>query len=175
MPGEAHLWALPKVDLPTNFWNRQHEVDCGDLFVSYFNSAGPKRLTHWDAYWDEEEKKGKRVFYDRRMVLDDKVLLVEVDRGTEELDRFEDKIRKYISYSASHPDDWFYVLITVQGYRSTAELRIQHILDILKRKNVHAFQYLVAPHEAVLADPLGKVWAIWKDPTPHLSLSDLRA
>ena len=95
------------MDLPTNFWNRQHEVDCGDLFVSYFNSAGPKRLTHWDAYWDEEEKKGKRVFYDRRMVLDGKVLLVEVDQGTEELDRFEDKIRKYISYSANHPTSGF--------------------------------------------------------------------
>jgi hypothetical protein len=107
------------------------------------------------------------------MVLDDKEFLIEVDRGSEDLDTFENKIRKYLTYAAHNPDMWFYVLITVQGYRSTMERRKDNILDILERKNVPPFHYLVASHEAALTDPMGKIWTTWKNPDP-ISLADLR-
>src|ERR1019366_5538265 len=111
---ESYLFCLPEVDIPTNFYNRQHEIDCGDLFVAYFNTG---KLQYWDALWQEDEKGIKdnyRVWYDRRFQLDDKLFFLEVDRGTEDLDAFETKIKKYLKLAQDHQGVNWYVLITVQ-------------------------------------------------------------
>jgi hypothetical protein len=174
-PSESYLFSCPGVYPMTKYANRQHEIDCGDVFVSIMNTG---KLQYWDALWQEDEKSIKndyRVWYDRRFQFDDKLFFLEVDRGTEDLESFEKKIKKYLKLAQDHPHVKWYVLITIQGYRQTAPKRAQNIAGVLERLNVAPFHYLIGFHEHVLTDALGKVWSTWKKPLDQLSLTDLNS
>jgi hypothetical protein len=169
---ESYLYSLPGVYAMTKYANRQHEIDCGDVFVALVNT---EKLQYWDAIWQEDEKSIKtdyRVWYDRRFQFDDKLFFLEVDRGTEDLEAFEAKIKKYLKLAQDSNTKW-YVLITIQGYRQSAPKRAQNIAGVLEHLNVAPFHYLIGFHDVVLTDALGKVWSTWKRPLDQLSLTDL--
>lgn len=157
---EPYVWHLPtNPPPPHNWYSRKHEIDVGDLFVTYY-----PYITHWDTKWGQLEKEKLnipryRVHYDARMVLDGRVYLWEVDRGTEDIDvQLEDKIDKYIDFAHSLPYGAFQVLITLQKYRRmNLTNRAGRVAALLAEKK-RGYQFLFALHEQVIANPLGPVF-----------------
>lgn len=170
---QPKVWMLPGVDYPENFYIRRHELDVADLFIAY-----NRHVTHWDTEWGELERTKLnipryRVNYDARMVLNGRVYLWEVDRGSEDFEQLSAKIGKYIQFSESLPPESFQVVFTMQKYRrlhlgNRADKLLKFIAD-KKRRN----QFVVALHSQVLADPLGAVFVSPLEPMAKRLLSDL--
>jgi hypothetical protein len=114
-----------------------------------------------------------KVKYDARMVLNGRVYLLEVDRGSEDLEQLTHKIRKYVAFADSLPSESFQVVFTLQKYRRMHfGNRADAVIDLLarqKRRNM----FVVARHSDVLADPLGPVFVSPLDPTKKQHLSEL--
>src|SRR5690349_19911899 len=162
---QPYLWMLPGVTFPQNFYTQRHEIDVADLFTAYY-----PHVSHWDTEWgklerDELRIPHYRVNYDARMVLDRRVYLWEVDRGTEDLEKqLRAKVDKYIAFADSLKSESFQVIFTLQKYRRMSlGNRADALLDLLaskKRRNM----FLVAKHSDVLADPLGAVFVSPMEP-----------
>jgi hypothetical protein len=174
-----NLYSLPGVKKPVNDQHLYgHEMDCADLFVALQKTG---HLARWERRWDEDQRKalGDRfnVWPDRIFELDDTddVYFLEVDRGTEEIDKqIKTKLEAYMRMGNALPGQSFRILFTAQGYRYHASdhARLQELLghlDKLRRGN----QILVGVHSEVLKDPLGNVWVSPVDPSKKLSLSGL--
>lgn len=172
---QPYIWMLPGTTFPQNFYLRQHEMDVADLFVACY-----PHVTHWDSEWGSTEREALRiphyrVNYDARMVLNGKVYLWEVDRGTEDMRKLEDKVKKYIAFSDSLGAEAapFQVIFTLQKYRRmSVKNRAHELLELVaskKRRN----QFLVALHSEVLTDPLAPVYVSPLDPLNRRTLSDL--
>jgi hypothetical protein len=161
---------------PANFYNRDHEIDVGDVFVSL---AKTRKLEHWDVGWDKAEKKSHGLFganYDARAEIEgfDQVLFFEVDRGSEDIETLQNKVTKYKKLADANPGSPFIVVFTVQGYqgasaRPRGEKILKEVLAPAKRGNL----FLATPHKAFLADPLGPVLVPPYNQTTLLSFSDL--
>lgn len=173
---EPDLWSLKGARQPSNWYNRDHEIDCADLFISYKNT---NQLAYWASRWEPEELhpfgETFSVYFDRRMELEDvdQVFFFEVDRGTEDLDTVKRKVEKYVALSNHLVGQGMTILFTVQGYRwTTSQTRLSRILSILRDAR-RGNQFLIAPHEEVLANPLGKVWISPVDGETKICLNDL--
>lgn len=163
---------------PANFYNRDHEVDVGDVFVAF---AKTRKLERWTVGWDAEEKKRFGIYgvnYDCAIEVDpeitEQVIFNEVDRGTEDMDTLKEKCRKYIKLADANPHSPFLVVFTVQGRdgapaKPRGERILKEVLAPLKRGNM----FLATPHKAYLADPLGPVLIPPYDAGKLLSFSDL--
>ncbi len=170
---EPYIWFLPENPPPPHNWySRQHEIDIGDLFVAFY-----PHITHWDTKWTDHEKEKLnipryRVHYDARMVLNGKVYLWEVDRGTEEIDvQLEPKVDKYIDLAHSLPYGAFQVLFTLQKYRKmNLENRAGKLAEMLAEKK-RGNQFLFGVHSEVLTNPLGEVFASPLDPLKRINLA----
>jgi hypothetical protein len=170
---QPFLWMLHGVEFPQNFYTQRHELDVADLFVAYY-----PHVTHWDTEWGALEKESLdipryRVHYDARMVLNGRVYLWEVDRGSMDFDALQAKIDKYLTFADSLSAEAFQVVFTLQKYRRLSlGNRADKLLGMLaakKRRNM----FLVAKHSDVLADPLGPVFVSPLDPMSKRLLSDL--
>lgn len=161
VPGAVDIWTLPNTKVPRNWFNREHELDCADVFVALYKTG---IVDNWDSHWTDDETKQIAekygVYYDRRIVLEgfDKVIFLEVDRGTEEIDVIANKVKKYIKLHAAFPREKFVVLFTVQGYKGEeVKARVQKMI----KGAIHGHQqndlFLLTPHEPFLEDPLGAV------------------
>jgi hypothetical protein len=167
------IWMLPGTTFPQNFYTQRHEIDIADLFVAYY-----PHVSHWDTEWGALEREQLRiphyrVNYDARMVLNGKVYLLEVDRGSEDLEQLAAKVKKYIAFADSLPDESFQVVFTLQKYRRMHfGHRADAVLDLFarqKRRNM----FVAARHSDVLADPLGAVFVSPLDPSKKSLLSEL--
>lgn len=170
---QPKVWMLPGVDYPQNFYTRAHELDVAALFVACY-----PHVTHWDSQWGELEKETLniphyKVNYDARMVLNGRVYLWEVDRGTEDFDQLFAKVDKYIQFSKSLPPDSFQVIFTMQKYRrSKVKNRANKLLEYLASKK-HRNQFLVVMHDEVLENPLGAVYVSPLNPMAKCLLASL--
>lgn len=180
---DPNWYSLPGAVRPFNDQNRDHEIDCADMFVALKKTG---KLDHWQKYWSKDEHalflKRFHVEYDRRFELEDceQVFFLEVDRGSESPDQIKKKIQDYTRMSVAYPQERFTVLFTVQGYirdNNDDILRFNKLMPILanaKRGN----QFLMAIHSEAVSDPLGNIWhSPWTegnslDPD-HISLLDL--
>lgn len=172
---EPFVWHLPQNPPPPHNWySRQHEIDVGDLFVAYY-----PHVTHWDTQWGKQEKETLdipryRVHYDARMVLNGKVYLWEVDRGSEQVDeQLEPKVDKYINLSNSLGHGAFQVLFTLQKYRRMNLGNRTGLVAALLQEKKRANQFLFAVHAEVLASPLGAVFGSPLAPLERRQLPDL--
>lgn len=174
VPGAVAIWTLPKIKPPQNWYNREHELDCADVFVAL---AKTSKLLHWDSEWtDDEHKEFVRrfgVYYDRRFELDgsDKVFFLEVDRGSEDVATLADKVRKYVKLAHAFPKQPIQVLFTVQRYmrqdlKNRTEKIIKHAIHPAKANEM----FLVAPHDLFLKDPSAPVCITPSDWTKCVSL-----
>jgi hypothetical protein len=170
---QPYLWMLPGIKFPQNFYTQRHEIDVADLFVSYYH-----HVTHWDTEWGEMERETLkiphyRVNYDARMVLNGRVYLWEVDRGSEDLEALTNKVKKYVAFADSLAGEAFQVVFTLQKYRRMHfGNRADAVIDLLasqKRRNM----FMVAKHSDVLTDPLGAVFVSPVEPTAKRLLSEL--
>lgn len=169
------VWMLPGTNYPNNFFIRQHELDCADLFVAFY-----PHLSVWESEWGAFEKQAKvhikyRLNFDRRMTMPDgKVFVLEVDRGTEDLDKqLEPKIDKYIAFSNANPSYKFQVVITLQKYRRMdLGNRAGRVLAMLQEKR-RGNQFIVASHTKLVKDPFGKVCASPLAPEVPIGLGDV--
>jgi hypothetical protein len=156
-----NLYALPGTRKPVNANHLYgHEMDCADVFVSLKRAFG-EQLVRWQRRWDDEERKaiGERfgVWPDRIFELEnsEQVFFLEVDRGTEELDKqIWPKLQDYAKLSTATPGQKFTVLFTAQGYRyhNSHQARVNELLPMLakaKRGN----QFVVCVHDDFVADP----------------------
>lgn len=173
---QAFIWMRKSDNLkfPSNWYNRQHELACGDLFGAFYLTG---KLDHWDNKWTKDEIeyyriKETKVYYDRRMVVNEKVFFWEVDRGTEDGEQLEDKINKYVAFARAYPKDRFFVLFSMQGSRYyNLDARVKWMLKLLG-KRASGYQFLVAEHAAAIATPLEAIFTSSQDPEP-VSLLDL--
>lgn len=171
---QPKVWMLPGVEYPINFYGRSHELDVANLFVACY-----PHVTHWDTEWGLLEKQKLniphyRVNYDARMVLNGRVYLWEVDRGTEDMTKqLGPKVEKYCRFAESLDSEAFQVIFTLQKYRKLSlGNRADALLDLLaskKRRNL----FLVAKHTDILADPSGAVFVSPLDPLSKKHLSEL--
>ena len=172
---QPYLWMLPGTVFPQNFYTRQHEIDVSDTFVALY-----PHVTHWDSEWGSTEREALnipkyRVNYDARMVLNGKLYLWEIDRGSEDFEALEAKVKKYVAFSDSLGAETspFQVIFTLQKYRRMSlGNRADALLDLLaskKRRN----QFLVAKHSDVLTNPLGAIYVSPLDITQKRTLADL--
>lgn len=169
----VHMLTNPNLKLRGNWYNRQHELSCADVFISLYHTG---RLEHWDYRWTKQEEdyygiKRLKVYYDRKFVVDGKVFFLEVDRGTEDPEQLEDKIRKYKDFSTNFPDEWFYVLFAVQGsrYYKLSE-RLKWIMKLLD-KHTPGKQFLVTEQQLAEQNPLGEIYISAQDSKPTSILS----
>jgi hypothetical protein len=167
------LWSLPGRRQPFNWYSRQHEIDCAELFVSFIKT---KCIDHWDVGWQNDEQVFKKfkVNYDRRVEIAgiSNVIFIEVDRGTEDMEKLRRKIEKYIRLSDS-TNQGMNVVFTLQDYRwANMQSRADHLIRVLqgfKRGN----QFVATPYAALLADPLSDCLVSPVDPSVSLSFYDL--
>lgn len=169
---QPKVWMLPGTKYPNNYFIRQHELDCADVFVSFF-----PYLDTWQSPYGAYRKEGyenfikSRIEPDRLMLLDGREVCWEIDRGTEDVDeQLEPKIDKYIDYSRRHPDHRFTVVITLQKYRrmnlTNRAGRVLAMLQEKKRNN----QFLVANHLTVVQNPRGESYVSPLNPEKLITL-----
>jgi hypothetical protein len=163
---------------PSNFYNRDHEVDVGNVFVAV---AKTRKLERWTVGWDKDEKKRFGIYgvnYDACLEWDpditDQVIFIEVDRGTEDMDTLKEKVRKYTKLADANPHSPFVVIFTIQGrdgapVKPRGEKILREVLAPAKRGNL----FLASPHKAFLLDPLGPVLIPPYQQDTLLSFSDL--
>lgn len=170
---EAFVWAVKGYRPPENFYNRRHELAGADLYVAYYQT---NKLEHWDANPEAHKKLLKlphKLKYDRRMKLEGKTFYWEIDRGTEELDVIRGKVKAYQNFAAS-VDFWFYVIFTIKATRrGTIEERCDDIIGVIQDCGTKGFQFLVARHDDIVNDPLGKVFVPANKPDGFVALSQL--
>jgi hypothetical protein len=170
---QPFVWMLPGTVYPQNFFTRSHELAVADLFVAYH-----PHVAHWDTEWGELETKALnipryRVHYDARMVLNDRVYLWEVDRGSMDFDQLSAKINKYCDFADSLGGEAFQVIFTLQKYRRLSlGNRADRLLEMLTRKK-RRHMFLVAKQADVLTTPMGPVFVSPVDPMAKRLLSDL--
>jgi len=170
------FWCLKGRPAPSK-WNWQHEVDAGNLMIAFRNTD---LLISWDAKWDADEyrefAKKHGVNYDRRMQLEgvSQLVFIEVDRGNEDLGVLREKVQKYIRLAQSFPGDPFVVIFTLQARLSSnlAE-RANSVLERVLKPFGRGKQFVIAPHEMLLRDPMGKVLVSYSDPSSSFSVLDL--
>ena len=169
---QPKVWMLPHTKYPNNYFIRQHELDCAEVFVSFF-----PYLSYWQSPYGDYRKAGYKDFIkhriepDRLMGINGMEIAWEVDRGTEDVDeQLEPKIDKYIAYSNANPTHRFTVVITLQKYRRMSlpnrAGRVLAMLQEKKRRN----QFLVANHQTVIASPLGSSYVSPLDPEKLVKL-----
>jgi hypothetical protein len=170
---QPFIWMLPGVVFPQNFYTQRHELDVADLFVALY-----RHVSHWDTEWGTLERETLRipqykVNYDARMVLNGRVYLWEVDRGTEDFEQLFEKVNKYIRFAESLQTESFQVVFTMQKYRRQHfGRRVDEFLKFLASKK-HRNMFLVAKHGEVLTDPLGAAYVSPLDPLVKRHLSEL--
>jgi hypothetical protein len=173
---EAYIYMLktPNMKFPGNWYNRRHELSCADVFTSLYPTG---HLEHWDYKWSPQEHEHyaidkHRVYYDRKFVAFNNVFLLEVDRGTEDSNQIDEKIEKYLTFAKAFQNEYFFVIITVQGSRYyNLKKRFTWMLEVLKDRHV-GYQFLVADHDVFLKNPLGQVLGCANAPD-LLALSEL--
>lgn len=129
----------------------KHERDCGDLYVALRKTGIPLTWIH-----TSDQKDGFR--FDRALLIFDKQFYFEIERGTQTVSHIEQKVKQYLAKSGT-----FYVVITVQDYQpnpfektvKTGQDFGREILALLKNYKRRA-QFTVAPHKALLTNPLGE-------------------
>lgn len=178
VPGAVSLYTLPGVKPPRNWYNREHELDCGDIFVTLAKTG---RLAHWDSEWTDEEyesiSKKFGVNYDRRFELKDSdtIYFLEVDRGTENFDILADKCRKYVKLLKAASDQPMRVLFTMQGYEGQdVQKRCQKLMQHCIQPTHQSDLFLVAPHDLFLTDPFGPVCVSARDWDVPVTLDGLK-
>lgn len=165
---------VPFPDPPHNWYIRQHELLVGDLFIAWKD-----HITHWDTKWFPKEVKDLgigqfRINYDARMVYNGKVYLHEADSGSEDVDvQLEPKVEKYTALAEALPYGSFQVLFTLSKYRRMSLPNRIGYLTALLQEHKRGNQFLVASHDAVIADPTGPVWISPLQPEVKRTLADL--
>lgn len=167
-----NLYSLPGVKKPINDNHLYgHEMDCADVFVSLKQSLA-LRLIRWERYTDLEKdmkqhyhKYGVRP--DRIFEIDDvdQVFYLEVDRGTEDLEKqIIPKLESYIRFSDAHQQG-ITVLFTAQGYRyhKEDEHRANELYSAISRYR-RGNQFLITLHRKMVESPLE---AIFNSPMQH--------
>lgn len=97
--------------------------------------------------------------WDRDLQIYGKQFYIEVETGTQGLDKIEAKINHY-----ERLEGWFHVVFTVQDYKpnefepvqKTAITQAENMLDLFakyERRN----KYVVAIHKNLVANPTGKI------------------
>lgn len=161
VPGSVDVWTLPGVSIPKNWFNREHELDCADIFVALHKTG---KLESWDPLWTdveaEEIAKEYGLYYDRRIELEgfNGVIFLEVDRGTEDVKKLHEKARKYVRLARDYPKEKILVFFTIQGYFSkNLQKRTENIIRYAIHPQKMNALFLLAPHELFLENPLGEV------------------
>jgi hypothetical protein len=172
-PGAVALWSKKGVRPPRNWFNRQHEIDCADVFCALAKTG---RLAYWDTQWSPSEYnealKRHGVSYDRRFELkgSDFVYFLEVDRGTEDVSIIAEKARRYAKLADQNRQP-FRVIFTLQSYRgSDLAKRSRQLLQFGIHKAHHNWIFFLCSHQAFLEDPLGLVCVPASDSTKRVSL-----
>lgn len=174
-PSEQYLYAYHPYRFPENFFNRKHEIACGDIYVAYKVTG---KVKHWDAEPEAHKKLlglSHKLKYDRRMLLtfNDAPIYWEVDRGTEDLEVIAGKVKAYQMFHKS-VNFRFYVIFTVKDTRyGTIEERCEDIVNTIAECDTPGFQFLVARHSDVVKNPMGKVFLPVNKPDGFLSLDEL--
>jgi hypothetical protein len=163
-PGAVALWSLPKKTPPKQWYNREHEIDCAELFTAL---AKTKKLTNWDSKWTDEEYENfaqdTGLYYDRRFELSgsDTVYFLEVDRGSEDMDTLKEKCRKYVRLAKHHPKEKILIVFTAQHYESenpeTLKKRVHRMITEAIQPHRSNELFVIVPHEVFKRDPLGQV------------------
>lgn len=159
-PTRAEMYWLASKKLRHLRETYYHELLCADLFAEYIH-----RFSYWDDGWSDFERETFTIpkaqgVYDRRMVLNGKIFLIEVDRGTEEhfeeADRFKyaasgrrwlkslnAKVDAYQRFSRENPGASYKVLFIVKhrddrSRPGSTDRRCEAICDMLEeRKTRH--------------------------------------
>lgn len=147
-PGIAALWRRLDSDLDLlslqSYW---HERACADLYVAFAPHLTPD--DYWDSKWLDSERRRLRfppafngmpkvLQYDRRLVLNGRVFLIEVDRGTMDIkseakrrgysrDRWRKsingKVDAYQQFSRLNPDAKYKVLFVVKHQQEKVDAK----------------------------------------------------
>lgn len=174
-PSEQYLYAYHPYRFPENYFNRKHEIACGDIYVAY---KVAEVLKHWDAEPEAHKKLlglTDKLKYDRRMLttFNDSPFYWEVDRGTEDLDVITAKVKAYQKFG-QQVDFRFYVIFTVKDTRyGTINERCEDIINVIAECETVGFQFLVARHADVVKNPMGQVFLAANRPDRFMSLSEL--
>ncbi len=160
MTNQNQLYMLKRRRAPA-LGNWFHEMDCADLFVSYFKSG---RMTSWNSKWNPDQwdafAKETGVKYDRKLELEgcQQVVFFEVDKGNETPDgQIREKIEKYLKID-EQTNDPFVVVFTLQDNpgRKSREYVRRTLLEKVFPKFRRGRQFLICNHEDAVFDPLGK-------------------
>ncbi len=134
-------------DSPVPKGNFEHLTSCADLFTSLF-----PLLEGWE--WELQGKfRPDRIAY-----IKGNKIYFEIDRGTEDYGRIEEKLQRYIDYYRETRETYF-VVFTVQDYldpfgkmRTSAKERGRRIIDCFDAKNLPG-NFMVGMHDQLVRDP----------------------
>lgn len=178
---DPYYFFLPTTKAPT-LHSHIHERDCAEVYVAYETSG---QLLKWaipEAFSDYDEYESIGLRPDRISTIGNKIVFWEIDRGTENYDKVNDKIPRYIELGKRHPTHRFHVVFTTkdsfrqknrkQILRQSAEARAKRILlDLIEYKR--GSQFVVGCLKDILSDPLGAVFVSPLEPETLKSLVDL--
>lgn len=122
----------------------KHEVGAADLFVAY--KPHMQQWAYEPPILDNRADRGMRAF--------GKTVYFEVDRGTEAPAEIEEKLARYIRYSRDSGER-FYVIFALMDGKELAHNRGNKLIPILKAQK-RGNQFLLAHHQRLTSDPLGK-------------------
>lgn len=171
---QAYLISLKGVEAPANFYMRQHEETCGNLYVACVKRLG-SALEYWDTRWPEDDKQDYKIAqygvnYDCRMHYKGRVYFWEVDMGTKKYQDEDEKIEKYIRFSNAFPQDRFMVLYATRGYKKTSETARANALTTLLASKKRGNQFLVGLQSMIFKDPLADCFVSPLDTSRFASL-----
>jgi hypothetical protein len=182
------IWSHPGLKDIKTIDDKQHELDCMDLYVAFWKSF-PDGMQYWDWRWQPDERHSYETYkkdgfnFDARMKYKGDWFFLEVDRGTKTLEQLEDQVMGYILFSKKVPEPYFRVIFTLQFERygftySAAEKhkqvnkRARFLLELFD-KHKTGERFLVARHAEVLTDPLGPVLVSPLDPSKPKAIDNL--
>jgi len=171
------VFCLPDVAETMNVNNRAHEMDCADIFVSLIETFDYKfdRFTRWDWRWTPEElidiPVKNKIYYDRRAVIDGRVVFFENDKGTKDKEAVRAQVQRYKDLASAIPNEPFTVVFLAQAYRSTsAEARANMLYKLCDEIRLpRGSKFFVGMFDHFIANPLGDVLAAPGDPTKFVS------
>lgn len=159
-----------------SYQNWAHEISRGEYYVAFHKTG---KVVMWRTKWhkDEWQEIGKKhkIRFDNLMELADTppLFFIEVDMGTEFWsDELEEKIVNYAGLADSMPPGSFYVLFPLQV---RAGMGIRERAKAFNRKfeqHGRGHNFMIAPHELLVADPMGLVWDDYRSNEP-VSLTSL--
>jgi hypothetical protein len=170
---EPYFFFLSNERFSDNFFNKHHERACADIYVAYKTTG---LMEGWDDNWKDHTKEYGLKFnlrYDRRMRYKGQTFYWELDRGQEDLETIEGKVKKYQKF-LNETQHIFFIIFVVESTRyKTIEERCEDITNVIASQNTKGFQFLVARHADVIENPLGSVFLPVNAPDQFISLDQL--